>query len=31
MQADKDKTLRNLKTVRGQIDGLIRMVEDDIA
>jgi DNA-binding FrmR family transcriptional regulator len=29
MQADKDKTLRNLKTVRGQIDGLIRMVEDD--
>lgn len=29
MQADKDKTLRKLKTVRGQIDGLIKMVEDD--
>ena len=29
MQADKDKTLRKLKTVRGQLDGLIKMVEDD--
>ncbi|WP_058990254.1 metal-sensing transcriptional repressor [Anaerococcus rubeinfantis] len=29
MQADKDKTLRKLKTVKGQIDGLIKMVEDD--
>ncbi|MDU5503813.1 MAG: metal-sensing transcriptional repressor [Anaerococcus vaginalis] len=29
MQADKKKTLRKLKTVRGQIDGLIKMVEDD--
>lgn len=29
MQADKEKTLRKLKTVRGQIDGLIKMVEDD--
>lgn len=29
MQANKEKTLRKLKTVRGQIDGLIKMVEDD--
>ncbi|MDO5026418.1 MAG: metal-sensing transcriptional repressor [Tissierellia bacterium] len=29
MQADKAKTLRKLKTVRGQLDGLIKMVEDD--
>ena len=29
MQADKSKTLRKLKTVGGQIDGLIKMVEDD--
>jgi len=29
MRADKHTTLRKLKTVRGQIDGLIRMVEDD--
>lgn len=29
MHADKDKTLRRLKTVRGQVDGLIKMVEDD--
>lgn len=29
MQADKTKVLRLLKTVRGQIDGLIKMVEDD--
>lgn len=29
MQADRDKTLRLLKTARGQIDGIMRMVEDD--
>lgn len=29
MKADKTKTLRKLKTVRGQLDGLIKMVEDD--
>ncbi|MDY3005983.1 metal-sensing transcriptional repressor [Anaerococcus sp. AGMB00486] len=29
MQANKDKTLRKLKTVRGQLDGIIKMVEDD--
>lgn len=29
MVADHDKILRQLKTVRGQLDGLIRMVEDD--
>lgn len=29
MQADKGKVLRLLKTARGQIDGIIRMVEDD--
>lgn len=29
MQADKNKSLRKLKTVRGQLDGLIKMVEDD--
>ncbi|WP_243343096.1 metal-sensing transcriptional repressor [Anaerococcus sp. AGMB09787] len=29
MQADKDKTLRKLKTVRGQIDGLIKMIDND--
>lgn len=29
MQADRDKTLRLLKTARGQIDGIIKMVEDD--
>ena len=28
MQADKDKTIRKLKTVGGQIDGLIKMVEN---
>jgi DNA-binding FrmR family transcriptional regulator len=27
--ADKTKVTRQLKTVRGQIDGLIKMVEDD--
>ncbi|WP_394023218.1 metal-sensing transcriptional repressor [Anaerococcus martiniensis] len=29
MHADNEKTIRKLKTVRGQIDGLIKMVEDD--
>lgn len=29
MQTNNEKTLRKLKTVRGQIDGLIKMVEDD--
>lgn len=29
MKADKTKTLRYLKTARGQIDGVIRMIEDD--
>lgn len=29
MHADKSKILRLLKIVRGQIDGLIKMVEDD--
>lgn len=28
MQADRKKTLRILKTTRGQIDGLIHMVEE---
>jgi DNA-binding FrmR family transcriptional regulator len=29
MKADKAKVTRLLKTARGQIDGLIKMVEDD--
>lgn len=29
MHADKTKILRLLKTTRGQVDGLIKMVEDD--
>lgn len=29
MKADKDKITRLLKTARGQLDGLIKMVEDD--
>lgn len=29
MKADKEKVTRLLKTARGQIDGLIKMVEDD--
>ena len=29
MKADREKTLRLLKTARGQIDGIIRMVEDN--
>ena len=29
MQADKAKISRLLKTARGQIDGILKMVEDD--
>ena len=29
MKSNKDKTIRKLKTVGGQIDGLIKMVEED--
>ena len=29
MRADKDKINRLLKTARGQIDGMLRMVEED--
>ena len=29
MKADKGRTIKKLKTVGGQIDGLIRMVEND--
>lgn len=29
MQADNAKTLRMLRTVRGQMDGLVKMVEED--
>ncbi len=29
MQADKKKLMNLLKTARGQVDGLIRMVEED--
>jgi len=29
MQADKTKILRKLKTARGQLDGLLKMVEED--
>lgn len=29
MKADKAKTIRKLKTVSGQIDGLIKMIEND--
>ncbi len=29
MEADKQKTLRLLKTARGQMDGLVKMVEED--
>lgn len=29
MRADKSKVTRLLKTAKGQIDGLIKMVEDD--
>jgi len=29
MQADREKILRMLKTARGQMDGIVRMVEED--
>jgi len=29
MQADKEKITKLLKTARGQMDGLLKMVEDD--
>lgn len=29
MQADKDKINRLLKTARGQIDGILKMIEED--
>lgn len=29
MKSDSDKVLRRLKTAKGQIEGIIRMVEDD--
>jgi len=29
MRADKEKVNRQLKTARGQIDGILKMVEDD--
>ncbi len=29
MKADKEKVTRLLKTARGQIDGLLKMVDDD--
>ena len=29
MMADHDRTMRLLKTARGQIDGIMRMVEED--
>ncbi len=29
MQADKETVLRLLKTARGQMDGIVRMVEED--
>lgn len=29
MQADKTKVIRLLKTARGQMDGIIKMVEED--
>lgn len=29
MKADKQKVMRLLKTARGQMDGILRMVEDD--
>lgn len=29
MQANRDQVLRLLKTARGQIDGIMRMVEED--
>ena len=29
MKADKEKVSRYLKTAKGQIDGILRMIEDD--
>ena len=29
MKADKDTTLRKLKIARGQLDGIMRMIEED--
>ena len=29
MRENRQKTIRKLKTVRGQIDGIIKMIEDD--
>ena len=29
MKADKEKTLRKLKIARGQLDGIMKMIEDD--
>ncbi len=29
MQAEKEKIMRLLKTARGQIDGIVKMVEED--
>ncbi len=29
MRADKEKQIRKLKTARGQLNGLIKMMEDD--
>lgn len=29
MRADKEKVSRLIKTARGQLDGLLRMIEDD--
>ncbi len=29
MRADSEKTIRLLKTARGQLEGIIKMVEDD--
>lgn len=29
MTADKEKVIRQLKTVRGQVEGLLKMVEED--
>ena len=29
MKADKDGTIRKIRIARGQLDGIIRMIEDD--
>lgn len=29
MKSDKEKVIRLLKTARGQLDGLLKMIEDD--